>query len=59
MTSSILHHNEAIFPDSHQFIPERWVDPADRRRLDKYMVAFSRGSRQCAGMKYAKQVSPF
>ncbi|KAL1989662.1 hypothetical protein VTN49DRAFT_6859 [Thermomyces lanuginosus] len=50
MTAYIQHHDESIFPHSHKFIPERWLDPVERRRLEKYMVAFSRGSRQCVGM---------
>lgn len=58
MTAYIQHHNEAIFPDSHKFIPERWLDPVERRRLEKYMVAFSRGSRQCVGMKYVLLPAP-
>jgi hypothetical protein len=47
-----MHHNETVFPDSHRFKPERWLDPAERKRLEKYMVAFSKGSRQCIGMQY-------
>jgi hypothetical protein len=47
-----MHHNETVFPDSHRFKPERWLDPAERKRLEKYMVAFSKGSRQCIGIQY-------
>lgn len=47
-----MHHDESIFPDSYTFKPERWVDPAERKRLEKYLVAFSKGSRQCIGMQY-------
>lgn len=50
-----MHHDETIFPQSHVFKPERWTDLAERKRLEKFMVAFSRGSRQCIGMQY---VSP-
>jgi cytochrome P450 len=46
-----MHHDESVFPDSYRFNPERWVDPAERKRLEKYMVAFSKGSRQCIGMQ--------
>lgn len=52
MTSVMMHHNEDIFPDSHSFIPERWMDDKQRKYLDKYFVAFSKGSRQCVGIKY-------
>ena len=50
MTSVLLHHNEAIFPNSHAFIPERWID---KPRLGKYLVSFSKGSRQCLGINLA------
>jgi cytochrome P450 len=51
-----MHHNEAIFPNSHEFSPERWVDENRKdteKRLDQYMVAFSRGTRQCIGINLA------
>lgn len=47
-----MHHNESVFPDSYTFKPERWVDPTERKRLEKYLVAFTKGSRQCIGMQY-------
>jgi cytochrome P450 len=50
MTSPLLHHDESIFPDSKEFKPERWIEDP---RLDRYMVSFSRGSRQCVGMHLA------
>lgn len=51
MTSYDLHHDEAIFPGSHQFRPERWIgaDPG----LDRYLVSFGKGSRHCVGMNLA------
>ncbi|PKX96413.1 cytochrome P450 [Aspergillus novofumigatus IBT 16806] len=54
MSCLLMHHNESVFPDSYRFKPERWLDPAERKRLEKYMVAFSKGSRQCIGMHLAK-----
>lgn len=48
-----MHHNETVFPDSYSFIPERWMDLEQRKTLEKYLVAFTKGSRQCIGMKYA------
>lgn len=51
MTSVLMHHNEQVFPDSFNFVLERWTDPAERKRLQKCLVAFSKGSRQCIGMK--------
>lgn len=49
----VIHHNEDIFPDSYDFIPERWLtaDGARRTDLEKYLLSFSKGSRQCLGMK--------
>ncbi|KAL2062093.1 hypothetical protein VTL71DRAFT_6359 [Oculimacula yallundae] len=54
MTSVMMHHNETIFPDSYTFTPERWLDPAVAKRLERYIVTFTRGSRQCIGMNLAK-----
>jgi cytochrome P450 len=44
MTSVLIHHNEEIFPNSHSFIPERWLE---QPHLDRYLVSFSKGSQQC------------
>lgn len=53
MSTSIAHHDETLFPDSHEFRPERWLDldAQSRRELDRGMIAFSKGSRACLGMK--------
>lgn len=52
MTSTIMHHNEDIFPDSHSFIPERWlIKGQPRRDMERSFFTFSKGSRQCLGMK--------
>lgn len=50
MTSVLIHHDESVFPSSHEFRPERWLE---NPRLDKYLVSFSKGSRQCLGMNLA------
>jgi cytochrome P450 len=50
MTSVLIHHDESLFPQSHQFLPERWID---RPHLDKYLVSFSKGTRQCIGINLA------
>ncbi|KAF2114400.1 putative benzoate 4-monooxygenase cytochrome P450 [Lophiotrema nucula] len=51
MSSYLVHHDETIFPDSHSFKPERWIEVGDKSdRLTKYMVSFTRGSRACLGM---------
>ncbi|TVY82412.1 Cyrochrome P450 monooxygenase [Lachnellula suecica] len=48
----MMHHDESIFPDSKAFRPERWLEDKSGR-LDKYMVAFSAGSRVCLGVNLA------
>ncbi len=50
MTSVLIHHDPSIFPDSRAYRPERWIE---NPRLDKYLVAFSKGSRQCLGINLA------
>ena len=53
MSSAVTHHDEKVFPDSYAFIPERWLDEHNQRRkdLERSMLAFSKGSRSCLGMK--------
>ncbi|MCJ1318280.1 hypothetical protein MMC15_003608 [Xylographa vitiligo] len=50
MTSVIMHHDKSIFPDSKSFVPERRIE---NPRLDRYMLSFSKGSRQCIGINLA------
>ncbi|KAL8696037.1 MAG: hypothetical protein Q9224_003006 [Gallowayella concinna] len=50
MTSVLMHNNTVLFPEPQIFDPERWLQ-SDSARLRKYIVAFSKGSRQCLGMK--------
>jgi cytochrome P450 len=49
----MMHRNENIFPSPDKFDPERWADPVAARLLDKYLVPFGKGSRQCVGMPLA------
>ncbi|KAF2217551.1 hypothetical protein CERZMDRAFT_108251 [Cercospora zeae-maydis SCOH1-5] len=49
-------HDENIFPNSHSYIPERWLgEPLapDGRPLKAYQAAFGKGSRSCIGMHLA------
>lgn len=50
MTSYLIHHNKSLFPNSHEYIPQRWID---NPRLDKYLISFSKGTRQCVGINLA------
>lgn len=54
MTIVDVHHDESIYPDSHRFQPERWLDDPkapDGQPLDRYLMAFGRGPRMCLGIK--------
>lgn len=52
MSASTLHHYEAVFPEPHTFIPERWLEgDGDVKR--RYWVPFGRGSRACIGIHLA------
>jgi len=53
MSSWMMHRNEDIFPNAEKFDPSRWLDPVTARVLDKHLVAFGKGSRQCLGMPLA------
>ena len=51
-----ISHDEAIFPDSHEFQPERWAgDPVapDGKKLVRYLVSFGKGTRSCLGINLA------
>ncbi|PWY94921.1 cytochrome P450 [Aspergillus sclerotioniger CBS 115572] len=53
MSSWTMHHNEDLFPQSEIFDPNRWMDPATSKTMDKYLFSFGKGSRQCIGMPLA------
>jgi cytochrome P450 len=54
MSTWILHTDPSIFPEPHVFKPGRWMDDdADRARLERYLVPFSKGSRACLGINLA------
>ncbi|OCK93440.1 cytochrome P450 [Cenococcum geophilum 1.58] len=55
MTSVLVHTNPDIFPNPYDFKPERWLDEDGKRTrsLDKYLLSFSKGTRQCLGLNLA------
>ncbi|KAI1380471.1 putative cytochrome P450 [Hypoxylon crocopeplum] len=55
MTSVLVHHNPELFPRSDDFDPTRWLNAEGERdrSLEKYILSFSRGSRQCIGINLA------
>jgi cytochrome P450 len=48
--STFVHYNSSLFPNPHEFQPERWLDQPG---LDQWLVAFSRGPRSCLGVNLA------
>jgi cytochrome P450 len=52
-----MHHNEAIYPKSFDFIPERWLGgpkgPDGEKSLSRYMTSFGEGTRICLGINLA------
>jgi cytochrome P450 len=57
MTPHLVLIDDNVFPEPRKFKPERWLDQLNEgkttSRLDKYMVAFGKGSRNCVGMHLA------
>ncbi|KAH8171018.1 cytochrome p450 domain-containing protein [Sarocladium implicatum] len=58
MTIYGAHHDPSIFPDPDSFKPERWLDPAERKRMEPYFIPFSAGARGCIGrnISYLEQI---
>ena len=52
MTIVQMHHKESIFPNSKKFSAERWLD-GKHESIEKYLVNFTGGSRQCLGIELA------
>jgi cytochrome P450 len=49
-----IHENADIFPEPNTFMPERWLSDDGKRssnKLDRWLCSFSKGTRQCLGMK--------
>jgi cytochrome P450 len=56
MTIPDLSHDPAIFPDHESFVPERWLNnplTTTGEPLERFMVSFGRGTRNCLGMNLA------
>lgn len=50
----IFHQTEPdVFPNPHAFLPERWTDANEQQRIrmERHFVPYSKGARQCAGLK--------
>ncbi|KAJ5558222.1 hypothetical protein N7535_008437 [Penicillium sp. DV-2018c] len=49
-----VHMDPTIFPEPEKFDPERWIRASEKGEyLSRYIVSFTRGSRQCLGMNLA------
>jgi cytochrome P450 len=54
MTIVDVNHDEEVFPDSRNFVPERWLGNPKTKRgdsLERYFIGFGRGTRSCIGLK--------
>lgn len=53
MTALAVNYNEDNFPHPFSFRPERWLDERGKRRkeLERYILTFGKGTRNCVGMK--------
>lgn len=52
VTIRVINDNPDIFPDPSRFIPERWLGEGGKK-LEKWNVSFSQGTRRCIGMNMA------
>ncbi|KAJ5587589.1 uncharacterized protein N7459_003354 [Penicillium hispanicum] len=49
-----VHMDPTLFPEPSKFDPERWIRAAERGKyLSRFIVAFTKGSRQCLGINLA------
>ena len=54
MSAPLIHDNPTIYPEPQKFKPERWLPlETEGQRLQKYLVAFGKGSRSCIAMNLA------
>lgn len=53
MTSLLQHRDSSKFPEPMKFDPDRWLNQPEGRKLEKYLVPFSKGTRQCMGINLA------
>ncbi|KAJ8131833.1 hypothetical protein O1611_g1790 [Lasiodiplodia mahajangana] len=54
MSPYILHTNDTLFPNPHEFDPSRWLQDGNiNRELERHLFSFSKGSRMCVGIQLA------
>jgi cytochrome P450 len=47
MSQPLIHYNKDIFPDPWNFDVGRWMRGKESEELERYLVPFSRGAREC------------
>ena len=52
MSHMMIHNDPNIFESPTEFLPERWIGEKGKK-LDHWLLAFSKGSRDCVGMNLA------
>ncbi|KAJ5991650.1 cytochrome P450 [Penicillium canescens] len=52
ISSRCILDNGGLFPEPEKFLPERWMGE-NSRSMDRWMIAFGKGSRSCLGMNLA------
>ncbi|KAF8870185.1 cytochrome P450 [Infundibulicybe gibba] len=52
MGATFMHNDAHVFPEPHQFRPERWL-ALNARALEGHLVPFSKGPRSCIGVNLA------
>lgn len=53
MSSLLQHRDSSKFPNPMKFDPDRWLQQSNNARLERYLVPFSKGTRQCMGINLA------
>lgn len=52
MSTYFILRDPKIFPEPSKFRPERWLlEPDELRKLERYLVPFSKGTLGCLGPK--------
>jgi hypothetical protein len=53
MSAFVNHFDPNLFPEPEKYEPERWIDADGKpnNAMEKYILSFSKGHRQCIGMK--------
>ena len=53
MSRPLIHYNPDIFPNPLEFDPAAGCPEEDSKKLDKFLIPFSKGSRGCIGSQLA------